>query len=165
MELSEWKCQLQIGTYQEHCQWLNNKAFALCLSWDCTFLVAQMVKRLPTVWETWVQSLGREDTLEKEMATHSSTLAWKMPWTEECGRLQSMGSQRVGHDWATSLSTEIEPLLLQLVTFSNPWGSSGWREALCAPGNLVGQVCRWLDVFRNRFYDLNPCISSHLEKH
>ena len=54
--------------------------------------------------ETWVQSLGREDPLEKEMATHSSTLAWKIPWTEEPGRLQSMGSQRVRHDWATSLS-------------------------------------------------------------
>ena len=57
-----------------------------------------MVKPLPTMWETWVLSLGREDPLEKEMATHSSTLAWKIPWTEESGRLQSMGSQRVGHD-------------------------------------------------------------------
>ena len=63
-----------------------------------TSLVAQMVKRLPTVWETWVRSLGQEDPLEKEMATHSSTLAWKIPWTEERSRLQSMGSQRVGHD-------------------------------------------------------------------
>ena len=53
--------------------------------------------------ETWVQSLGREDPLEKEMATHSSTLAWKIPWTEEPTR-QFMGSQRVGHDWAISLS-------------------------------------------------------------
>ena len=53
--------------------------------------------------ETWVQSLSREDLLEKEMVTHSSTLAWKIPWTEEPGRLQSMGSQRVGPDWATSL--------------------------------------------------------------
>ena len=61
-------------------------------------LVAQTVKRLPTMWETWVQSLGWEDTLEKEMATHSSTLAWKIPWTKEPGRLQSMGLQRVGHD-------------------------------------------------------------------
>ena len=55
------------------------------------FLVAQRVKHLPTMWETWVQSLGQEDPLEKEMATHSSTLAWKIPWTEEPGRLQSMG--------------------------------------------------------------------------
>ena len=57
-----------------------------------------MVKRLSTMQETWVRSLGREDSLEKEMATHSSTLAWKIPWTEEPGRLPSMGSQRVGHD-------------------------------------------------------------------
>ena len=57
-----------------------------------------MVKRLPTMRETWVQSLGQEDPLEKEMATHSSILAWKIPWTEEPGRLQSMESQRVGHD-------------------------------------------------------------------
>ena len=58
-----------------------------------------MVKRLPAMRETWVQSLGQEDPLKKAMATHSSTLAWKIPWTAEPGRLQSMGSQRVGHDW------------------------------------------------------------------
>ena len=57
-----------------------------------------MGKRLPGMRETWVQSLGQEDSLEKEMATHSSTLAWKIPWMEKPGRLQSMGSQRVGHD-------------------------------------------------------------------
>ena len=57
-----------------------------------------MVKRLPTMQQTRVQSLGREDALQKEMAPHSSTLAWKIPWTEEPGRLQSMGLQRVGHD-------------------------------------------------------------------
>ena len=67
-------------------------------------LVAQTVKHLPTMWETGVQSLGWEDFLEKEMATHSSTLAWKIPLMEEPGRLQSMGSQRVEHDWAISLS-------------------------------------------------------------
>ena len=61
-------------------------------------LVAQRVKHLPTMLETQVQSLGWEDPLEKEMATHSSTLAWKIPWTEKPGRLQSLGSQRVGHD-------------------------------------------------------------------
>ena len=54
-----------------------------------------MVKRLPTMWETWVQSLGWEDPLEKEIATHSRILAWKIPWTEEPARLQSMASQRV----------------------------------------------------------------------
>ena len=56
-------------------------------------LVAQMVKRLPAMWDTWVQSLNWEDPLEKETATHSSTLAWEVPWTEEPGRLQSVGSQ------------------------------------------------------------------------
>ena len=61
-------------------------------------LGAQTVKHLPTVWETRVQSLGREALLEKEMATHSSIFAWKIPWMDEPGRLQSMGSQRVGRD-------------------------------------------------------------------
>ena len=61
------------------------------------FLLAQTVKNLPTMQETQVQSLGQEDPLEKGMATHSSILAWKIPWTEEPGGLQSMGSQRVGH--------------------------------------------------------------------
>ena len=63
-----------------------------------TSLVAQIVKRLPAMWETWVRSLGQEDPLEKEMATHSSILAWRIPWTEEPGGLQSTGSQRVGLD-------------------------------------------------------------------
>ena len=61
-------------------------------------LVAQMVKHLPTMQETWVRSLGQEDPLEKEIATHFSILPWRIPWTKEPGRLQSMGSQRVGHD-------------------------------------------------------------------
>ena len=63
-----------------------------------TSLVAQMVKCPPIMRETWVRSLGQEDPVEKEMATQSSTLAWKIPGMEEPGRLQSMGSQRVGHD-------------------------------------------------------------------
>ena len=61
-------------------------------------LVVQMVKSLPTMQETWVQSLDQEDPLEKGMATHCSILAWKIPWIEEPGGLQSMGSQTVGHD-------------------------------------------------------------------
>ena len=60
--------------------------------------LAHMVNSLPAVQETWVQSLGQEDPLEKEMATHASILAWKIPWTEEPDGLQSMGSQRVGND-------------------------------------------------------------------
>ena len=60
-------------------------------------MVAQLVRNQPAVWETWVQSLGWEDLLEKGMATHSSILSWRIPWTEESGRLQSKGLQTVGH--------------------------------------------------------------------
>ena len=70
-------------------------------------LVAQRLKHLPAMQETWVQSLGWEDPLEKEMATHSSILARRIPWMEEPGGLESTGLQRVGHDWVTSLSLSI----------------------------------------------------------
>ena len=85
-------------------------------------LVAQRVKRLPAMRGTWVWSLGQEDPLEKEMATHSSTLAWKIPRMGEPSRLQSMGSQSVGHDWATSLFTLLRYLIdlkiLQMIWIS-----------------------------------------------
>ena len=68
------------------------------------YRATMMVKRLSTMQETQVRALGWEDPLEKEMATHSRTIAWKIPWTEEPGRLQSTGSQRVRHDWVTELS-------------------------------------------------------------
>ena len=72
--------------------------------------MAQRLKCLPAMWETRVQSLGQEDPLEKEMATHSSILAWRIPWTEEPGRVQSMGSQRVRHNRATKLSLSLSYL-------------------------------------------------------
>ena len=78
-----------------------------------TSLVAQTVKHLPKMREIRIQSLGQKDPLEKEMATHSSTLAWKIPRTEEPGGLQTMGSQRVGHDWVTSFSLFSLSLLLK----------------------------------------------------
>ena len=68
-------------------------------------LVVQMVKNLPAMQETRIRSLGQEDPLEKEKATQSSILAWRIPWTEEPGRLQSMGSQRIRHDRATNTYT------------------------------------------------------------
>ena len=82
-----------------------------------------MVKRMPTTQETWVQSLGREDPLEKEMATHSSTLAWKIPWIQEPGRLQSVGPQRVGHDWVTSPYLTLPNLLYYptLISIHDYW--------------------------------------------
>ena len=66
--------------------------------WNVASLVSQMVKNLPAMQETWVCSLGQEDPLEKGMATHSSVLTWEIPWAEESGGLQSMGSQGVGHN-------------------------------------------------------------------
>ena len=67
-----------------------------------------MVKNLPAMQKTWVGFLGGADHLEKRMTTHSSILAWKIPWTEEPGGLQSMGLQRVGHNWATNTTTTTE---------------------------------------------------------
>ena len=87
-------------------------------------LVVQSVKRLLAMRDTWVRSLGREDPLEKEMAAHSSTLAWKIPWMEEPGGLQSVGLQRVGHNWATSLK--------RLLSFRH---SSVGKESTCNPGD------------------------------
>ena len=80
-------------------------------------LVAQMLKNQPAMWETWVQTLGEEDPLEKGMATHSSILAWSIPWTEELGRLQSMELQRIGHKWVTNttLSIMVYPRILSIV--------------------------------------------------
>ena len=77
---------------------LHRQAESLPLAPLGAALVAQLGKNLPAVRETWVRSLGWEDPLEKGIATHSSILAWRIPWTEKSGRLQSMRSQRVGHD-------------------------------------------------------------------
>ena len=79
-------------------------------------LVAQMVKNLPAMWETQVRSLGWEDPLEKEMVTHSSILAWRSPWTEEAGELQSMGC-RVRRDWATDIHINIMDIY---IVFNDP---------------------------------------------
>ena len=88
-----------------------------------------MVKSLPTMQETWVQSLGWEEPLEKEMIIYSRTIAWKIPWTEEPGRLQSMGSLRIGQDWVNSLS---------LFTFMH-WRRK-WQSTLgLLPGKSHGQ--------------------------
>ena len=100
------------------CWWWTGR-LACCSSWgrkesDMTerlnwtelsaSVVSQTVKDLPAMWKTWVQSLGWEDPLEKEMENHSNTLAWRIRWTEEPCQLLSMGSHRVGHDWVTSIA-------------------------------------------------------------
>ena len=104
---------------------------------DRTSLVAQMVKRLPTMQETRVQSLGWEDLWEKEMATHSSMLAWKIPWMVEPGRLQSMGSQRVGHNWTT---------LLSLLTFMH-WRRKWQPTPVFLPGESRDRGACWSAVY------------------
>ena len=107
-----------------------------------------MVKHLPAMLKTRVWSLGWEDPLEKEKATHSSTLAWKIPWTEEPGRVQSMGFQRVGHDWATSLSygrnKPLSPFVMFLTSFEKVQPSTRVvRSRLCIFWNtcLVFRCC------------------------
>ena len=99
VEKQQWQHDLIIVELDGKCSFVVDTCIQVSTS-----LVAQKVKRLPTTRETWVWSLCQEDLLEKEMETHSSILAWKIPWTEEALRLQSMGSQRIRHDWATSLS-------------------------------------------------------------
>ena len=93
---------------------------------------------MSTMQLTWVQSLGREDPLEKEMAIHSSTIAWKIPWTDEPGRIQSMGSQRVRHDWATSLSlSNICSVQFSFVTQSCPTLCDPWIAACQASLSII----------------------------
>ena len=112
--------------------------------------VAQMVKHLPTRRETWVQFLGQEDPLEKEMVIHSSTFAWKIPWMEERGGLQSMGSQRVGRDWATSLSLWIRNLDRKI--------SYQWPDIIIAVQYLF---C--LSFGNSTWFSLNDCPAPSLK--
>ena len=101
-------------------------------------LVAQRLKHLPPMRETWVQSLVREDPLEKEMVTHSSILAWRIPWTEKPGRLQSAGSQRDGHDWANSLSLFILCSTNNLLgLLSEPWFCSFMEQRTAGEGQGI----------------------------
>ena len=110
----------------------------------------RMVRCLPTMRETRVWSLGWEDPLKKEMATHSSTLAWKIPWTEERGRLQSMGSQRVRHHWATSLGLGLGVNLLifwnllvttaYLTLTNTEWNTVSWSILQTWSNSLEGNL-------------------------
>ena len=136
-------------THSFHLHW-QLFADSYYISWAS--LVAQMVKNLPAMWETKVWSLGQEDPLEKEMATHSSTLAWKIPWMEEPGRLQSMGSQRVGNNWATSLSFSFflsYKLKYQQILFFFFWSGPFLKSLL----NLL-QYCF---CFMFSFFDHETC--------
>ena len=103
-----------------------------------------MVKSLPAVQETQVRSLGQEDTLEKEMATHSSILAWKIPWTEEHGRLQSTGLQKVGNDLATMHSAAAAKSLQSCPTLCSPIDSSPPGSPF--PGILQARTLEWVAI-------------------
>ena len=98
--------------------WLSILNIALC-TWD--FPIAQIIRKLPAMQKTWVQSLGQEDPLEKEVATHFSILAWRIPWTEDLGGLQSMGSQRGTHNWVTNTS------LLYRYFWNPPTSAPSWH--------------------------------------
>ena len=135
-------------------------------------LAAQMVKNLPAMQETWVPSLGQEDPLKKRMAICSSILAWRIPWTEEPGGLQSMALQRASHDWVTKHACMNLPLqesnhmLLHLLTFNIPWESSGWRaEMKFSVLWKTGRTSLQIDIFKSWFYELTFCITSYLEKY
>ena len=109
-------------------------------------LVAQMVKNRPIKWETRVLSLGLEVPLEKKMSTHSNILAWRAPWTEEPGRLQSMGLQRVRHDWVTSLTLNMS--IESVMSFNH--------LILCCSLLLLPSVFPSIRVFSN---ELALCIT------
>ena len=109
--------------------------------------MAQQVKNLPAMQETQAWSLGQEDTLEEEMATHSSLPGWRIPWREDPARLQSVGSQRVRHDWATKHMIHLKEWFSATGNFAAP-PSPGTRDAATAIGILVvtlgGVYCRHL---------------------
>ena len=117
--------------------------YPLQYSWPS--LVAQTVKNLPAIWDTWVWSLGWEDPLEKRMAAHSNILGWRIPWIEEPGGLQSMGLQRAGHDWET----------LNILTISTSKLGDKW---LC---EVVSSQS--LEIFQNHLVD-RPFIWNFVEK-
>ena len=100
------------------------------LQYSQASLVAQMVKNLPAIQETQAWSLGWEDPLEKGTATYSSILAWRNPWTEEPGRLQSMGLQRVGYDWVTFTHTCPSRLALLWHLLLGDWADTSWQKRL-----------------------------------
>ena len=114
--LAKWNVHMIVTVM---CIWYIYLYYVIVLITQLSSLVALMVNHLPTVWQTQVRSVDQEDLQEKEMAPHSSILAWKIPWMEQPGRLQSMGLQRVGHDWATSLSHNYRLAFIQVVSLDH----------------------------------------------
>ena len=156
MGLTHVRFMIEDGIFQR-CFSLLGEVLGTTIQSMRTSLVSQMVKHLLTMWRTWVWSLGQEDPLEKEMATHSSTLAWEISWTEEPGRLQSMGSQRVRHDWVTKLSLSYAQWVqfsLSVMSDSLPPHGLQPTRLLCPwdfPGKSTGVGCYFLQgIFPTR---------------
>ena len=129
-----WGAAYDISVHKSSFSFINlTNALIILEDLNVCSLVAQRLKCLPEMQETWVRSLGWEDPLEKEMAPHCSILGWRIPWTGEPGGLQSMGSQRVRHDWGTSLSLSLSNsmkihILPDFHCFPTGSFSSQWRE-------------------------------------
>ena len=111
----------------------------------CAFLMSQMVTDLPAMQETWVWFLGWVDPLEKGMATHSSILAWRIPWTEDPGGIQSMELQRVEHDWVTNTHTHIQYNFSKVFKVSNLYSQLNWNV--------------WIGFLRIKFV-FSKCLST-----
>ena len=140
---------------------------------ELCYLVAQLVKNLPAEQETRIQPLGQEDALEEKMATHSNILAWRIPWTEDPGGQQSMGSQRVGHHCATNFhfspisepppcsvsQLQLPSLLLQVTTISTFWVFPySFIILICIPEHRSLALYRNIYVF-NEFFHLQILLS------
>ena len=132
-----WICPLQASYFKE------GKLFVF--KYLVAFLGAQMVKNLPAIWDTWVQSLGWDDPLEKEIAAHSSILPGQSPWKEEPGGLQSMEFQRGGHDWVPERAAYFYFLILSFIYLAVPglsWDVQTLRcgtwDLVCSPGIKPG---------------------------
>ena len=161
----KWMSTQRMGVFLKLESWFSQAfligALGISIRLIWASLVAQRLKHLPPMRETWVRSLGREDPLEKEMAIHSSLLAWRISWMEKPGRLQSMGSQRVGHDWATSPSpsgTEfavpswicVVSLICHMESISVSWNSL-WL----IPGHLFfprSEFPSWTVIWTHHFW-------------
>ena len=115
-------------------------------------LVAQMLQNPPAMWETWIQSLGGEDPLEKGMSTHSSILAWRIPWTEESGGLQSMSLQRVGHHCATTQPSHISPQYEEPSSILREVDHCSGNKRVMACYSIISEACQgFLLLFISNF--------------
>ena len=136
------------------------------IPYSCPFLVAQRLKRLPAMRKTRARSLGWEDPLEKEMAIHSGILAWRIPWMEEPGGLQSTGSWRVGHDWATSLPFSLSCIgegndnPLHCSCQENPRDRGAWWAAIYG----VAQSRTWVKQLSSSSSGTTMVVIIHLPK-